>query len=44
MAERQAGADAAVADLREFSAVEAEQHDEAAGIPGGGDDQVVEEA
>jgi hypothetical protein len=44
MAERQVGADAAAADLREFSAVEAGQYDGAAGMAGGGGDQAVEQA
>ncbi len=44
MAEHQVGADAAAADLRQFAAVEAGQHDGAAGVPGGGGNQAVEQA
>jgi hypothetical protein len=44
MAEDQIGTDAAAADLRQFTAVEAGQHDGAAGMAGGGGDQAVEQA
>ena len=44
MAEHQVGADAAAADLREFAAVEAGQHDGAAGMPGGRGDEAVQQA
>jgi hypothetical protein len=44
MAEHEVGADAAAADLREFAAVEAGQHDGAAGMAGGGSDEAIEQA
>src|SRR5208337_2948394 len=44
VAEHQVGADTVAADLRQFAAVEAGQHDGAAGVPRGGGDQAVEEA
>jgi hypothetical protein len=44
MAEHQVGADTAAADLRQFTAVEAGQHNGAAGMPGGGGDEAVEQA
>jgi hypothetical protein len=44
MTEHQIGADAVAADLRQFAAVEAGQHDGAAGMPSGGGDEAVEQA
>jgi hypothetical protein len=42
VAEHQIGADAAPAQFGQFAAVEAGQHDGAAGVAGGGGDQAVE--
>ena len=42
--EHQIGTDTAAADLRQFAAVEAGQHDGAAGMAGGGGDEAVEQA
>src|ERR1700722_19631168 len=44
VSEHQIGTDTAAADLRQFVAVEAGQHDRAAGVPRGGSDQAVERA
>jgi hypothetical protein len=44
VAEHQVGADALTSQFRQFTAVEAGQHDSAAGVPGGGGDQAVEQA
>jgi hypothetical protein len=42
--EHQIGTDTAAADLRQFTAVEAGQHDGAAGVPCGRGDEAVEQA
>jgi hypothetical protein len=44
MAEHQIRADALAAQVRQFAAVEAGQHDGASGMAGGGGDQAVEQS